>query len=71
LRLGVISLEDEGEERAVAAGAFLFLPMAFGALAPVVLSLEMRMRWMLVLKETPVIGFPSGLKSVAALSQSI
>jgi len=67
----MISLGDEEEERAVAAGAFLFLPVDFAALAPVALALGPRIRWMLVLKETPVIGFPSGLKSVAALSQSI
>ena len=71
LRLDVTSLGGEDEERAVAAGAFLFLPAVAAALPAVVLSLGLRMRWMLVLKDTPVIGFPSGLKSVAALSQSI
>ena len=70
-RLGVISLGDEEEERAAAAKAFLFLPVDLAALAPVVLALGLRMRWMLVLKEIPVIGFPSGLKSVAALSHSV
>lgn len=71
LRLGVLSLGEEEAERAVAAaGAFLLLPVVFVALPPVAASLGLRIRWMLVLNEAPVIGFPSGLKSLAALSQS-
>ena len=71
LRLGVVSLEDEGEERAVAAGAFLSLPVVFAALPAMAFSLGLRMRWMLVLKEAPVICFPFGATSEEALSQSI
>lgn len=71
LRAGVLSLGDEEEERATTAGAFLFLPVVFAALPPVALSsLGLRIRLMLVSKETPVIGLPSRLKSVAAFFQS-
>jgi hypothetical protein len=70
LRTGVLALGDEEAELAVAVGAFLFLPAVFVALPPVALSsLGLSIRWMLVAKESPVIGFPSGLKSLAALSQ--
>ena len=71
LRTGVVTLGDKEEERAVAVGAFLFLPVVFAALPPVALSsLGLRIRLMLVSKEIPVIGFPSGLKSAAAFFQS-
>jgi len=70
LRIGTLSLGEEEAERVVAAaGALLFLPVVFVALHPVVASLGLRIRWMLVLKETAVI-FPEGWKSVVAFFQS-
>jgi hypothetical protein len=74
LRLEALLLGDEGEEEpaaVAAAEAFRFLLVVFVPLFLVVSLLGLRIRPMLVLNEAAVIGFPDGLKSVAALAQSI
>jgi hypothetical protein len=74
LRLEALLLGDEGEEEpaaVAAAEALRFLLSVFKPLFPVVSLLGLRIRLMLVLNEAAVTGFPDGLKSVAALAQSI
>jgi hypothetical protein len=72
----MVLLGEEGEgERAAAAVAAVeealrFLLAVFAPLPGVVSPLGLRIRPMLVLNEAAVIGFPDGLKSVAALAQS-